>query len=76
MIPVSLRTLISVGLGILLGLLFLLWLLEEFRRSRIETREQKTRVRCRLCFFEFDPAADLVNPCCPRCQAVNQRNLS
>ena len=69
-IPVSLRTLVFVTLSALLGILFLLWLLAERRRSRREKAAFQNVLHCRLCFFDFRSDSPEPEVQCPRCGAI------
>lgn len=73
MIQVSLSVLILIFLGLMLGPIFALWLLNEYRHQRRERAAFQHVLRCRMCSFEFADGTDALLPRCPRCGSLNER---
>lgn len=72
MIPVSLATLLIIGLA--LGVLFLglLWLLAVVSQRRHEKREQQHLVQCRICGHIYDNPEKKNMSACPSCGSLNE----
>jgi len=72
MIRMSLSFLPLLYAVVLAGVVLLLWLGGEWRRSRLRRREWRAMGQCRLCAAWVRPpaAADLWR--CPACRAVNE----
>ena len=73
MIPVSLHYLVLIYLSIMLGPIFLAWVLYEWRRQRRERAAFRYVIRCTLCGFEFEDRSSTILPRCPRCGTLNER---
>ncbi|RYD80888.1 MAG: hypothetical protein EOP84_11650 [Verrucomicrobiaceae bacterium] len=73
MFRVSLSTLVLISLAIMLGPVFIAWLLNEYRRSRRERAAFQHVLRCTLCGFEFQDQSQEVLAKCPRCGRLNER---
>ena len=73
MIPVSLSYLILIYLSIMLGPIFLAWIIYEWRRQRRERAAFRFVVHCGLCGFEFEDKSSTLLPRCPRCASLNER---
>ena len=73
MIPVDLSTLVMITLAIMLGPIFVAWLLNEYRRARREKAALQHVIHCRLCGFEFLDQSQDVLAKCPRCGSLNER---
>jgi hypothetical protein len=72
MIRVSMTSLVLVLVCTSAGIVVLLWLLGEWRRSRREALLRSRSKKCPLCFFEFLTAPDLPRAPCPRCGAPTE----
>jgi rRNA maturation endonuclease Nob1 len=72
-IRVSLGVLVLIFLAIMVGPIFGLWLLNEYRRSSRERAAFRHVLRCAMCALEFEDRSDLDLPRCPRCGALNER---
>jgi rubrerythrin len=65
--------LIFVYLAGMLGLVFTVWIVSEWRHQHRERRAFRHVLRCGLCGCEFeDRSADLL-PRCPHCGSLNER---
>ncbi|MEI9896043.1 MAG: hypothetical protein WDN28_19780 [Chthoniobacter sp.] len=73
MIPVSLSYLVLIYLSIMLGPIFLAWIIYECRRQRRERAAFRYVLRCGLCGFEFEDKSATLLPRCPRCGSLNER---
>lgn len=73
MIRVSLSLLALIFLGMMLGPIFGLWLLNEFRHQRRERAAFRHVLRCAMCGFEFEDRSTEILPKCPRCASLNER---
>lgn len=67
--PVSLRTLLLVGMALSCGVVILLWLGADWRRARREKAARSRLRQCRLCFHCFEDASESPIIPCPRCNA-------
>ena len=73
MIRISLSLLVLIFLGLMLGPIFALWLLNEYRRSQRERAAFAHVLRCSACALEFEDRTDTELPPCPRCGKLNER---
>jgi len=73
MISVSLKYLVLIYLGIMLGPILFVWFLHEWRAQRRERAAFRHVLRCTLCGFEFEDRTSAVLPRCPRCGSLNER---
>ncbi len=73
MISVSLSYLILIYLLIMLGPIFTVWILNEWRRQRRERAAFRHVMRCTVCAFEFEDRTNTLLPRCPRCGSLNER---
>lgn len=74
MIRVSLSLLVLIFLGLMLGPIFGLWLLNEYRRQRRESAAFRYVLQCQMCSFEFADRSTELLPRCPRCGSLNERH--
>jgi rRNA maturation endonuclease Nob1 len=72
-IRVSLGVLVLIFLAVMVGPIFGLWLLNEYRRSQRERAAFAHVLRCTMCALEFEDRTDDDLPTCPRCGAPNER---
>ena len=56
-----------------LGVLAVLWTLDERRRRRASRRILQFRIRCAICGLEFEDRSAVPLPSCPRCGRPNER---
>ncbi|MDB6173027.1 MAG: hypothetical protein JWL59_2338 [Chthoniobacteraceae bacterium] len=73
MIPVSLNALIFIYLALMLGLIFSAWLVSTWSRRSRKRQAFRHLIRCSMCAFEFEDAAQTPLAVCPRCAALNER---
>ncbi len=73
MIRVSMEFLVLIFLGLMLGPIFALWLLNEYRRGRRERAAFRYVLRCAVCALEFEDRSEAELPACPRCGSLNER---
>jgi rubrerythrin len=73
MIRVDLAWLVLIYLGLMIGPVLFLWLLNEFRRQRRERAAFRYVLRCGMCGFEFEDRTDTLLPRCPRCASLTER---
>jgi hypothetical protein len=73
MIRVDLSWLVLIYLGLMIGPVLLLWLLNEFRRQRRERAAFRYVLRCGMCGFEFEDRSETLLPKCPRCSSLTER---
>jgi hypothetical protein len=72
-IRISLSLLVLIFLALMLGPVFGLWLLNEYRRGRRERAAFQHVLRCNACALEFEDDSDTELPACPRCGRLNER---
>jgi uncharacterized paraquat-inducible protein A len=73
MIRVSLSYLVLIYLVLMLGPVFLAWLVNGWRRQQRENAIFRDVLRCAHCGFEFRDGTDEVLAHCPRCASRNER---
>lgn len=73
MIRVNLSWLIVIYLGLMIGPVLILWLVNEFRCQRRERAAFRFVVRCGMCGLEFEDRSPTLLPRCPRCASLNER---
>jgi rRNA maturation endonuclease Nob1 len=72
MIPVSLTTLLIIGLAVGVLLLGLLWLLAVTSQRRHEKKVQQFLVQCRICGNIYDNPDKKTMSACPSCGSLNE----
>lgn len=73
MIRVSLSYLVLICLVLMLGPIFISWLVSEWRRQRRERAAFRHVLRCATCGFEFEDRSSDLLVRCPRCASLNER---
>lgn len=73
MIRVSLSYLVLIYLVLMLGPVFLAWIVNGWRRQRRENAIFRHVLRCDLCGFEYRDETTQLLARCPRCAALNER---
>ena len=76
MIPVSLTTLLIIGLAVGVLLLGLLWVLAVLFQRRHEKRVQQHVVQCRICGIVYDNIEKKPVSACPSCGSLNETSHS
>ncbi len=72
MIPVSLATLLIIGLAVGVLLLGLLWLLAVMTQRRHEKKVHQHFVQCRICGNIYDNPDRKTMSACPSCGSLNE----
>jgi len=72
-IRVDLSLLVLIYLGLMVGPVLFLWLLNELRRQRREKAAFRHVLRCGMCSFEFEDRTETLLPKCPRCSSLTER---
>jgi rubrerythrin len=57
----------------MLGPIFGLWLLNEYRHQRREKAAFRHVLRCSACSFQFEDRSEVLLPRCPHCGSLNER---
>jgi hypothetical protein len=73
MIRVSLTLLIMVYMGLLVGLIGVVWFYSAVKVRREERLAFKYRVRCGICGFIYEDKGEEVLSRCPSCNSLNER---
>ena len=71
MIPVSLSTLVMLGMAVGVALLGVLWLIAVWRERRGERRERADLVHCRICGNIYEKTDKKITAC-PSCGSLNE----
>jgi hypothetical protein len=71
MIPVSLSTLVLLGMAAGIGLLGLLWIIAVWRERRSERRIRADLVSCRICGNIYEKSDKKISAC-PSCGSLNE----
>jgi hypothetical protein len=71
MIPVSLSTLVLLGMGFGIALLGVLWLIAIWREKRDERRASANLVHCRICGNIYENSKQKISAC-PSCGSLNE----
>lgn len=73
MFRVTLTHLILIYLVLLLGVLFVAWIIGEFIRYRQDNRKRRSMVVCDICGHSFEDASERALLTCPSCGRLNER---
>jgi len=74
MIRVSLARLILIYLFLLLGVIFAEWIRYRLQKGRDAEKNNKYRLRCACCAYDFLDESETELPRCPRCGSLNERS--
>lgn len=74
MFHVTLSELIVIYLFLILGGLFVVWILTEFFRVRRARLRRKFQVVCQVCSCHYEDRSDEPLPVCPQCGRSNERD--
>ena len=74
MIRISLDNIIVIYLAILLGSLFVTWVVSEVFQSRRERQRRRDFVICGICDHVFEDRSEKQLLNCPRCGALTERS--
>lgn len=72
MIPVSLSTMLILGMSCGVGLLGLMWIYSVWRERRLEKRARRDLVQCRICGGIYENAEKKSLTACPACGSLNE----
>jgi rRNA maturation endonuclease Nob1 len=74
MFKTTLPHLIIYNLGVLLGLLGMIWVVQVWRQRRRERKALKYKLVCVICGTHFDDFSDEPLVTCPTCGRLNERD--
>lgn len=72
MIRIPLPWLVFTGLLIFLAGIFFVWICYEIARRFKDSKMQRSRIRCRICSFDFKADRQSPLPRCPQCGGLNE----